>query len=240
MSRKDSSPRIFQNEKLKEKLTIREFEWSENQKNVIDTILSKDSKLIFIDGKAGTGKTLLGIYCGLRLLNEKKLSNIIYIRSVIESASRSLGFLPGEASEKFQPFLMPLEDKLKELLYQSEVDKLFKEQRINPIAINFLRGCSFAVKYILSDESQNLTLGEQITLVSRIGQFSKCVILGDSFQSDINGKSGFKKMFDIFNNEASRKNGIFCFKLGNEDIRRSGVLRFILETIENAKESKLI
>ena len=70
------------------------------------------------------------------------------------------------------------------------------------------------------------------TLITRIGQYSKLIVCGDSRQSDINGKSGFKKMFNIFNDEESKQNGIFCFEFTTDDVMRSGVTKFILEKLD--------
>ncbi len=229
---RDNSPHVAQRDKLKDSIEIRNFPWTDKQKLLIDLILDKDNSIIFVSGPAGTAKTLVGVYCGLLLLNQKRVSDILYIRSVIESASKSIGALPGEISDKFCPFLMPMEDKLEELIKKCDADRLIKESRISAMPINFLRGASFNAKFILADEVQNMDYKEITTLVTRMGKFSKLVICGDYRQSDINGKSGFKKMFDLFNDEISKQNGIHCFEFTIEDVMRSGVVKYILEKLE--------
>lgn len=233
---KDRSPKIFQRGKIKEALSIRPFDFSPKQQQLIDIVLSKDSKVIFINGPAGTGKTLLSVYCALELLNQKRISDVIFVRSIIESASKALGSLPGEAEAKFKPFLLPLEDKLEELLPRADIDYLFKDQRIHPVPINFLRGASYNAKVIIGEEAQNFTFKELTTLVTRIGEFSKFIVLGDDRQSDLNGRSGFRPMFDLFNNDESHANGIYTFEFTREDVKRSGVLKFILERLELYEE----
>lgn len=233
MSKKDRSPRVEQREKIKETLQIKEFEWTEKQKQLINLINDKNTQLVFIDGPSGSSKTLISVYCALLGLNQKKFTEIIYVRSLAESATKSIGSLPGEIEQKFEPFILPLEDKLEELLTKSDKDKLLQDSRIKPIPINFLRGTSFAVKFLLLDEAQNFTFKELVTAITRVGRFSKLIVLGDRRQADINGKSGFKKMFDIFNDEESRSQGIFCFEFTKDDIMRSGLVKFIVEKLEN-------
>lgn len=233
----DKSLKISQRDKIKEELIVREFNWTDKQKIIIDGILNHNSSIIFVQGKAGTSKTLIAVYCALKLLNSKKVSELIYVRSVIESASRSMGALPGLAEEKFHPYLMPLEDKLDELLPKNQINKLIEDKRIQGIPINFLRGGQFNAKVVIGDELQNMTNGEILTLITRTGKFSKLILCGDFSQSDINGKSGFKHFFDLFNDEESRNNGIYCFEFGIEDVMRSGVVRYILEKMEKSSNN---
>lgn len=231
---KDTSINIPQRDKISEILEIRErSDLTDNQKKIIDLVLSKDLKILFLSGPSGVSKTWLGVYCGLKLLNSKRVSEINYVRTIIESASKSLGSLPGESFLKFEPFISPLKDKLEELLNKPTVDKLLREERITGIPINFLRGASKNSTYILADEIQNFSMAEIITLITRLGQYSKLFACGDLMQSDINGKSGFKKIFDLFNDEESRKNGIYCITLTKDDVVRSGIVKFILEKLEN-------
>jgi phosphate starvation-inducible PhoH-like protein len=229
----DSSPRVFQNEKIGFELNIYERnDLTEKQKELLNLIEDKDTRVVFVNGPAGTSKTFLSIYAGLKLMNKKAISDIIYVRSIAESASKSLGSLPGEANEKMEPFLMPLRDKLEELLPKSELDRLVKEERIQGIPVNYLRGASINAKLVLVDEAQNLDMKELTTALTRIGKFSKFIIIGDPTQSDINGRSGFIKMFDMFNNIRSKDEGIHCFTFTKEDIVRSGILKYIIEVIE--------
>lgn len=229
----DKSSHIYQRDKLRFDLNIRQrHELSDNQKRLIDIMLDKKTKVVFVSGPAGVAKTFLAIYAGLLLLQKHSVSDLLYIRSVAESASKSLGSLPGEMDDKLSPFLMPLYDKLDELLPRAEVDKLLKEKRIEALPINYLRGASFNARFIISDESQNLDRKELTTLVTRLGEFSKLIVLGDASQSDINGRSGFMTFFDTFNDETSRQNGIHCFSFTKDDIVRSGVLRYIVERLE--------
>ena len=229
----DKSSHIYQRDKLKFDLNIRQrHDLTDNQQKLVDLILDKKTKRVFVSGPAGTAKTFLAVYAGLLLLQKHSMSDILYIRSIAESASKSLGSLPGEMDDKLSPFLMPLRDKLDELLSRPDVDKLLKEKRVEALPIGYLRGASFNARFIVSDESQNLDRKELTTLVTRLGEFSKLIVLGDASQSDINGKSGFMDFFDTFNDETSRQHGIHCFSFTKDDIVRSGILRYIVERLE--------
>lgn len=229
----DHSPEIHQRDKIDFQLSVKtRSDLTPRQKQLIDLIMAKDSRLLFIDGPAGTSKTFLAVYCGLLLLQAHKVSDILYVRSIAESASKSLGSLPGDQNEKLNPFLMPLYDKLDELLSRADVDKLTKDERVSGTPINYLRGASFNARFVIADESQNLDMKELTTLVTRLGEFSKMVIAGDKDQSDINGRSGFSKFYDLFNDEESRSKGIHCFAFTKDDIVRSGILRYIVGRLE--------
>ena len=203
-----------------------------NHQNFVEKTLDKNNPIIIVDGLAGTAKTYLSVYCALQLLKESKVKEIVYLRTIIESASRNLGSLPGEFDEKFKPFITPLEDKLKEFLNKGTIDGLKKTNTVHALPINYLRGASFNASFLLLDEAQNATKKELVTLMTRLGKYSKLVICGDSKQNDINGKSGFQDIFDTFSDNESRENGIHTFKFDSDDIVRSGILKFILDKLD--------
>ena len=231
--KKDTSPKVHQNEKIKESVRIDERQLTPKQIELLNLLQNKTTKLVFISGPAGTAKTYTSILAGLTLLNHKRVSEIVYVRSIVESSDSKLGFLPGEMDEKMSPYIQPLIDKLEELLPKHDIDKLKKEERIHGFPINFLRGLSWNAKCIVADEAQNMSKKELITLITRVGEFSKLFICGDPDQSDINGKSGFVPMMNVFDDDESRNNGIYVFKFDEEDIVRSGLVKFILKKLKN-------
>ena len=231
--KKDTSPKVHQNEKIKESVRIDERQLTSKQIELLNLLQNKTTKLVFISGPAGTAKTYTSILAGLTLLNHKRVSEIVYVRSIVESSDNKLGFLPGEMDEKMSPYIQPLIDKLEELLPKHDIEKLKKEERIHGFPINFLRGLSWNAKCIVADEAQNMTKKELITLITRVGEFSKLFICGDPDQSDINGKSGFVPTMNIFDDEESRNNGMYVFKFDEDDIVRSGLVKFILKKLKN-------
>jgi len=230
----DRSPIIPQRSKLKGLLKIFQRDLTEKQKQFLSLAAEKTTKIVFVSGPAGTSKTFLAILHALTMINEKRVSDLVYIRSAVESSDAKLGFLPGEANEKLAPYLQPLLDKMAEMLSKSDIDILLKEERVTGIPVGFLRGLNWNAKVIIADEAQNLTYKELFTLITRTGEFSKVFILGDPEQSDINGKSGFIKMLSHFDDEESRQNGVHVFRFTEDDIVRSGLVRFIIKKVKKA------
>jgi phosphate starvation-inducible PhoH-like protein len=228
----DHSPIIPQRPKIKFDLHILErFKFSSKQNEFIKLVLDKNTKMLFVNGPAGTAKTLLSVYCALKLLNERRVSDLIYVRSAVESSDVRLGALPGTVDEKISVYTQPLMDKLDELLPKNEISALIKDDRVTTIPVGFLRGLNWNVKFIFCDESQNMTMKELTTLITRIGEYSKIIVAGDFEQSDINGKSGFIKMLNLFDDEQSRQNGIYTFRFTEEDIMRSELVKFIVKKL---------
>jgi phosphate starvation-inducible PhoH-like protein len=233
----DTSPYVFQRDKIAYDLNIKELPWTVRQKDIIDLFLDKRCKVLFLKGVAGTSKTILSMYLGLRLLQMRRVSDIVLIRSAVESADSKLGFLPGDISEKFGVYLTPFNDKFSELLFKAQIDKLEKDNRIAICPINYARGLHFAAKFVCCDESQNLTIGELNTLMTRFGEFAKVIICGDPDQSDLpNGKSGFVKVYDSFNTLESQEQGIYCAELTEEDIVRSELCKYITRKFKEIRQ----
>lgn len=216
------------------KITVRNLGLTEKQKSLVRLSLDERNKVIFISGPAGSTKTFMAVYCALKQLKKNEDLDLLYVRTIIESADKGLGFLPGDLHEKLNPYMAPLDEKLRELIPPNTglVDELMKQERVQAMPVNFLRGANWINKVVVADEAQNFTFKELTTLLTRIGRDSQLFICGDYMQSDINGKSGFKQMFDLFNDDQSKDNGIQCFSFGFEDILRSEILSYIIKKIE--------
>lgn len=222
----DTSPKIYQKSKLKNELNIRELQWTEKQKQFLELALNPKTQIMLIKGCAGTSKTAISIFTALTLLNAKKVSDIVLVRSNVESADSKMGYLPGSSSEKIQPYMMPFLDKLDMFLSKHEIKSLETEERIVAQPLGFLRGLDFQVKALCFDEVQNSTVKEIFTFMSRIGKFCKTFICGDPEQSDIRN-SGFETVYNLFNNEESRNSGIYCWEFTEDDIMRSDLCKFV-------------
>lgn len=214
------------------KLNIKDFKLTDKQKSLAQIAFDRNTKVIFVSGCAGSSKTFLSVYCALHMLNKNPGLEIKYIRTIAESGERNLGALPGTIGEKFNPFMMPLYDKLDELIPINQSKILEEQGVIEALPVNYLRGASWKDKIIIADETQNFSIKELTTLITRIGENTKMFVCGDPMQSDIGNKSGFSKMFDIFNNETSEKQGIHCFEFSEEDIMRSEILKYIIKVLK--------
>jgi phosphate starvation-inducible PhoH-like protein len=224
----DNSPYVFQRDKINFDLSIKNLPWTNKQKEIIARFLDKGTKVLLLKGPAGTSKTTLAMYCGLTLLQNRRVSDMVLVRSAVESSDSKLGFLPGTLDEKIAVYLTPFHDKFEELLCKAQLDRLNKDNRLTICPINFARGLHFSAKFVCADEVQNFSKKEIHTLMSRIGEFSKVFLCGDPEQSDLPyGKSGFDKVYNLFDNDEAKEQGIFCMELGEEDIVRSVLCRFI-------------
>lgn len=235
---KDNSPYIAQRNKLKGKLNIYEkIPWTPKQKELFELVGKKETKIVFVNGPAGSSKTICAVYSALKLLNECRISDIVYLRAALESSNSPIGWLPGTSGDKIQPYIQPLEDKLCELLPQEDIVKLKKEERVSGIPVGFLRGLNWNAKAIIIDEAQSLVRKELITILTRLGEFSKCFVLADPFQSDLppNKTGAFMELVSLFNNEESRAMGIHTFEFTKEDIVRSALVKFLIEKFEQLK-----
>ena len=189
-------------EPIKRQLKINQFDWTENQKEFFKIALHHDTKIVFVDGPAGTSKTLLAVYCALQLLNRKSIAEIMYLRSSVEASDQKLGYLPGSAEEKLAFYKIPLLEKLDELLPDTTTERLEKEGRIKMFPVNFTRGVNWKNKCIIIDEAQNCSLKELTTVLTRLGEGSICYVLADPMQTDLHGnKSGFTRMFNLFTDQ---------------------------------------
>jgi len=224
---------------IKRQIKINQLPWTEKQKEFFRIALDYDTKIIFVNGPAGTSKTILSVYCGLQLLNMKAISDIMYLRSAVESSESKLGFLPGSADDKLKFYNLPFLDKLDELLINTKPEKLEEEKRVSMFPVNFARGMSWKGKCIILDEAQNSTLKEITTVLTRLGEGSRCFVLADPMQTDLRGEfnqGAFQKLGKIFSDEESANMGIYNFNFTEEDIMRSELVKFIVQKIN--KEAK--
>jgi phosphate starvation-inducible PhoH-like protein len=220
---------IFLNFKIDQK-----FHLNEHHKAFVEKAMNDESQIMFCDGPAGSSKTYLAVYVALSMLREKKIDEIVYIRSIVESATRKLGSLPGEVDDKFKPWSIPLIEKCDELVGKHITEMLFQSDYLKSIPVNFLRGATFTNNVVIVDEAQNLEHSELVTILTRFGKNCKLFIIGDSLQSDIQ-KSGFEKIMSAFDTEDSNSNGIHTFHFTEEDITRSKLLKFIVKVIAGMK-----
>lgn len=223
-------PDIFLNFKIDQK-----FHFNERHKAFVDKAMDDSSQIIFCDGPAGSSKTYCAVYVALTMLKEKRADEIVYIRSIVESATRKLGSLPGEVDEKFKPWSIPLVEKCDELVGKQITNMLFDSEYMKCTPVNFLRGSTFAHSVVIVDEAQNLEHSELVTILTRFGKNCKLFVIGDTMQSDIFGKSGFEKIMNAFDTDESHTNGICAFHFTEDDITRSKLLKFIVRVISTMK-----
>ena len=153
-----------------------------NQQDYVRVIQRHD--INFGIGPAGTGKTYLGVACGVQALLEEQVRRILLVRPAVEAGER-LGFLPGDLSQKVDPYLRPLYDALYEMLGFETVTKYIERNIIEVAPLAFMRGRTLNNAFIILDEAQNTTREQMKMFLTRIGFGSTAVITGDATQIDL-------------------------------------------------------
>lgn len=158
------------------------------QRMALELLLNDDIPLVTITGKAGTGKTLLALAAGLmKVEDEHKYKKLLIARPVVPMG-KDIGYLPGEKDEKLRPWMQPIYDNL-EFLFDTkksgDIDKILMGLgSIQVEALTYIRGRSIPGQFIIVDEAQNLSRHEVKTIVSRVGEGSKIILMGDPEQID--------------------------------------------------------
>ena len=198
-----------------------------NQTEYLHNIRSHD--LTFGIGPAGTGKTYLAVACAVEALQSEMVRRIVLVRPAVEAGER-LGFLPGDLSQKVDPYLRPMYDALYEMLGFERVAKSIERNVIEVAPLAFMRGRSLNDSFVILDEAQNTTNEQMKMFLTRIGFGSKAVVTGDITQVDLpNSKqSGLRTVIDI----PARKRGIAFTMFNSRDVVRHPLVQRIVQAYE--------
>ena len=203
---------------------------NENQGKLRDSI--RNNEITIVSGLPGTGKTYIACAEALKLIKSKsKYKKILLVKSVTQLKGEELGHLPGDLNEKFDPFLGSFIDNFEKIIGESLTKKLRELGIINIQPLAFVRGRSIDNTIIVVDEAQNITLDNMRTLMTRIGDNSKMIILGDVKQKDLRNKkdSSLEVIIERFNNIEN----FGCVELRNpEDVVRNPIIKIIEETFD--------
>jgi phosphate starvation-inducible PhoH-like protein len=200
---------------------------SKSQSDYMNAIDKYD--VVFGIGPAGTGKTYLAVAKAVDALINDEVSRIVLVRPVVE-AGENLGFLPGDISQKIDPYLRPLYDSLYDLLGYERVTKLIERNAIELAPLAYMRGRTLSDAFVIMDEAQNTTVSQMKMLLTRTGFGSKVVINGDLSQVDLpkGTYSGLKHALTILSNVR----GILVTKFSAKDIVRHPLVQRIVEAYE--------
>lgn len=200
---------------------------TEKQKEYIRLIKTKT--IVFALGEAGTGKTRCACSIALEELYAGRIQKIILTRPVLE-AGESLGFLPGDLSEKINPYMLPIYNEFQESIDEKEMKALIENKKIEIVPIAFMRGHTFKDCIVIADELQNASFKQIKTLLTRLGESGRLIINGDLNQSDLpsNMQGGLK---DVVNKLADMEEvGLVVFD--RDDIVRSPLIGKILDRLD--------
>ena len=194
-----------------------------NQAKYLHAIATHD--INFGIGPAGTGKTFLAVAMAVEALNEARVQRLVLVRPAVE-AGEKLGFLPGDLTQKVDPYLRPLYDALYEMLGVEKVVKLLERNVIEIAPLAYMRGRTLNDAYVILDEAQNTTIEQMKMFLTRIGFGSTAVVTGDMTQIDLpkHQKSGLKDALEVLRNV----NGIsFTFFESRDVVRHPLVARIV-------------
>jgi phosphate starvation-inducible PhoH-like protein len=198
-----------------------------NQTEYLHNVRTHD--LTFGVGPAGTGKTYLAVACAVEALQSETVRRIVLVRPAVEAGER-LGFLPGDLSQKVDPYLRPMYDALYEMLGFERVAKLIERNVIEVAPLAFMRGRSLNDSFVILDEAQNTTNEQMKMFLTRIGFGSKAVVTGDITQVDLpNSKqSGLRTVIEILRGV----HGIAFTMFTSRDVVRHPLVQRIVQAYE--------
>ncbi|MBK6536727.1 MAG: PhoH family protein [Ignavibacteria bacterium] len=161
----------------------------------------RDNDIVFAIGPAGTGKTYLAVAFALAALKNKEVSRIVLTRPAVE-AGESLGFLPGNLSEKVDPYLRPLYDALEEMIPFEKLETYIEKKVVEVIPLAYMRGRTINNAFVILDEAQNSTSLQMKMFLTRLGPSSKAIVTGDVTQIDLpkRDQSGLVQIQEILKN----------------------------------------
>ena len=190
----------------------------------------KDQDCTFGIGPAGTGKTYLAVARAVEALERSDVRRIVLVRPAVE-AGEKLGFLPGDLSEKIDPYLRPIYDALYEMMGFDKVTKLLDKNIIEVAPLAFMRGRTLNESFIILDEAQNTTTEQMKMFLTRMGFGSKMVITGDITQIDLArpSQSGLLHAMKVLENETKIS---FCH-FNSRDVVRHKLVQRIVQAYEN-------
>ena len=200
-----------------------------NQVQYLRQILSHDITLGL--GPAGTGKTFLAVACAVDALERTSVQRIVLTRPAVEAGER-LGFLPGDLSQKVDPYLRPLYDALYDLMGYERVTKAFERGAIEIAPLAFMRGRTLNHAFVILDEGQNTTPEQMKMFLTRIGFGTKAVVTGDLTQVDLprGSRSGLTDASEVLRDVA----GIAVTQFGSSDVVRHPLVARIVEAYDAA------
>lgn len=205
---------------------------SPKQQRFIDVLSKKEEPWIVVgSGPAGTGKTHVATGVGMRRVDAGEYERLVFTRPIVP-ADEDLGFLPGTVEEKMHPWLHPVFDALGDAMTPPQIARMVKKGTIVIAPLAYMRGRTFRNSWIVCDEAQNCTHNQLLMLMTRIGEGSKMVILGDVQQHDRRGPCALATVIDRIRDSPGGMMDVVEF--GDADVVRHPVIPHVLKMMQSS------
>lgn len=204
---------------------------NDSQEKLIKRI--KNNNITFVSGPAGVGKTIVALKAAMDVMkNNEKITRLIFTKPIVE-ADESIGFLPGDMSEKIAPYMSSYYSNMEKLIGAAPTTWMIANKIIQEEPLNFMRGNTYDNAIMILDEAQNTTIKGLKLFISRLGENSKMIVMGDADQTDLklrgDEQSGLQDAFERFQG----MKGVVTHEFGEEDIVRNSILIEVMKRYKN-------
>jgi phosphate starvation-inducible PhoH-like protein len=195
------------------------------QKKYASILYNPEHSLVVCTGPAGSGKTMIACKTALEQLKENQVKHIVITKPLVSVEGEDIGFLPGNIRSKMSPWIESYLDIFKEYYTMKQLEDMMKKDIIKLAPLAYCRGNTYTNSFVICDESQNTTPKQLKMLLTRLGENSKMVIIGDMDQQDSHGLSGLS---DFTSRYTGGNDEIAIVKLTESDVCRSALVKYIL------------
>ena len=200
----------------------------------------KEHDVTIADGIAGSGKTFIALYEGVSGMLSKDYEKVVLCKSVISTPDQEIGFIPGDVNDKMKPHIMSYQGNLEKMVQGGEesVKRLFNDKKIEVLPLSYIRGVTLDNAYIIIDEAQNISMELFKSIITRIGENSKMIFLGDVEQVDFDNDkkrktSALQHIINIFKDD----DGVAIVHFEDDECVRNPIIPKILDKIRDFEKN---
>jgi len=197
-----------------------------NQKMYVQELKNPLRSLIICTGPAGTGKTVFACRTALEQLKSREVEQLVITKPLVTVEGEDVGYLPGNMRAKMSPWIESYLDIFKDYYSMNQIEDMMKKEVIKLAPLAYCRGNTYSKSFVICDESQNTTPRQMKLLLTRMGEESRLVLIGDLEQQDSHGLSGLADLLERYGDNEHEE--IANVRLGEEDVCRSSLVKYIL------------